>query len=130
MNHFKLTGSPKCKNYMPRHRLADQYTVSATRTATTQATTGHETSGAISWMHWYRADDSGDTGKDLLQGRNLMTQLKEELRNETGITKYPSLTLQWECVTEGTTRSSKLEARRGAQTTDSSKSGHHTRGHR
>ncbi|XP_065892192.1 uncharacterized protein [Dysidea avara] len=120
MNHFKLTGSPKCKNYMPRHRLADQYTVSATRTATTQATTGHETSGAISWMHWYRADDSGDTGKDLLQGRNLMTQLKEELRNETG-----------ECVTEGTTRSSKLEARgRGAQTTDSSKSGHHTRGHR
>ena len=48
MNHFKLTGSPKCKNYMPRHRLADQYTVSATRTATTQATTGHETSGAIS----------------------------------------------------------------------------------
>ncbi|XP_065884548.1 uncharacterized protein [Dysidea avara] len=61
-------------------------------------------------MHWYRADDSGDTGKDLLQGRHLMTQLKEELRNKTGITKYPSLTLQWECVTEGTTRSSKLEA--------------------
>ncbi|XP_065900859.1 uncharacterized protein [Dysidea avara] len=60
-------------------------------------------------MHWYRADDSGDTGKDLLQGRHLMTQLKEELRNETGIIKYPSLTLQWECVTEGT-RSSKLEA--------------------
>ncbi|XP_065884557.1 uncharacterized protein [Dysidea avara] len=50
-------------------------------------------------MHWYRADDSGDTGKDLLQGRHLMTQLKEELRNKTG-----------ECVTEGTTRSSKLEA--------------------
>ena len=37
-----------------------------------------------------RADDSGDTGaegKDLLQGRHLMTQLKDELRNETGITK-------------------------------------------
>ena len=48
MNHFKLTGSPKRKNYVPRRRLADQYTMSATRTATTQATIGHETSGAIS----------------------------------------------------------------------------------
>ena len=33
------------------------------------------------------ADDTGAEGKDLLQGRHLMTQLKDELRNETGITK-------------------------------------------